>query len=123
MKNIFRGIGFFIVTVLVVLIVLDMSGQSVRKTETNTLANNAPYNAIRVKVNGQYDIDNIDELVAEVVKEIVLSKETDSKIQIQVLGIDSENGMLDINIIQYIHHVNGKITTTEERRTVILEEE
>lgn len=121
MKNILRGVSIFFVATIVVLIVLDMSGNNVRKGETATIANSATYDAIRVKLSE--NITDEEELVAEVIKQVALSKQSDSDIKIQILGIDAENGMLDVNIIQTIRHVNGKTTTTEERRTVILEEE
>lgn len=121
MKIIIRGAFTFLAITLLVLIGLDMSSNNVRKTETSTLANNSTYQPIKILVNGTYDINNIDELTAEVVKEIVTNKESDSDIKIQILGIDAENGMLDLNVIQTVKHLNGEKTTTEQRRTVILE--
>ena len=111
----------FIAIVLVVIICSDIGSSAVRDTETSTIANNSTYNSIRVLANGTYDIDSMDDLVAEAIKDIVLTKQTDSDIKVQVLGVDAENGMIDLNVIQTIKHANGEVTTSEERRTVILE--
>lgn len=121
MKILIRGAFIFIGITLLVITVLDMSTSNVRKTETSNLANNAAYQSVKIMANGSYSINNIDELVTEAVKDIVMNKETDSDIKIQVLGVDAENGMIDLNVIQTIKHLNGKETTTSERRTVILE--
>lgn len=111
----------FIAIVLVVIICSDIGSSAVRDTETSTIANNSTYNSIRVLANGTYDVNSMDDLVAEAIKDIVLTKQTDSDIKVQVLGVDAENGMIDLNVIQTINHANGKVTTSEERRTVILE--
>lgn len=121
MKHIVRGAFTFFIVTLLVLIVLDMGSNGVIKTETATLANNATYEAIKVKANGAYSIDSMDELVAEAIKDIVMSKQADSEIKVQVLGIDAEEGMIDLNVIQTVKHLNGKESVTEQRRTVILE--
>lgn len=121
MRYVIRGAFLFMAITLVVIICMDMGSSAVRDTETAEMANNSTYNAIRVMANGTYDVDSMDDLVAEAIKEIVLSKETNSDIKVQVLGVDAENGMIDLNIIQTINHANGKVTKSEERRTVILE--
>ena len=121
MKLLIRGAFTFFAITLLVITCLDISSSNVRETETATLANNSAYQSIKVLANGSYDINNMDELVAEAVKDIVMNKESDSDIKIQVLSVDAENGLIDLNIIQTVKHLNGKETKTEERRTVILE--
>lgn len=121
MKIAIKGAFTFVGIVLLVLIILDMSGKNVRSIETATLANNAAYQSIKVLANGSYNINNMDELVAEAIQDIVMNKQTDSNIKVQVLSVDAENGLIDLNIIQTVHHVNGKDTVIEERRAVILE--
>lgn len=121
MKILVRGAFTFLAITFLVITILDMSTSNVRKNETATLANNSTYESIKVLANGSYDIENMDELVAEAVKEIVMNKESDSDIKIQVLSVDAENGLIDLNVIQTIKHLNGKETQTSQRRTVILE--
>lgn len=121
MKLIIRGTFIFITVVLLTIICLDISTSNVREVETITLSNNSAYQSIKTLANGSYNIESEDELVAEAIKDIVMNKQSDSDIKIQVLNVDAENGLMDINVIQTIHHLNGKTTTSEERRTVILE--
>ena len=121
MKNAIRGAFIFIIITLVTVIILDMGSKGNRATETSRLANSSSYNAIKVLANGTYDIDSDEELVTEAIKDIIMNKETDSDIKVQVLGVDKENGMIDLNVIQTVKHVNGKVTAVSDRRTVILE--
>lgn len=121
MKIAVKAALFILSTVLLVLIVLDMSNKNTRSVESSYLANNATYSSISMLANGSYEIKSIDELVAEAIQDIVTSKESNSDIKVQVMGIDAENGLIDLNVIQTIKHVNGEITNVEERRTVILE--
>ena len=121
MKILIRGAFIFFAITLLVITALDMSTSNVRKTETSTLANNAAYQSVKVLANGSYDINNMDELVAEAIKDIVMNKESDSDIKVQVISVDAEHGLIDLNVIQTIKHLNGKETKTSQRRTVILE--
>lgn len=121
MKNAIRGAFLFLSISLLIIVVLDITTNGVKKTETADIANNAAYQAISTKAEGVNEIENIDELVAEAIKEIVMTKNSNASIKVQVLGIDAENGLLDINVIQTLKHSNGKETVSEERRTVILE--
>lgn len=121
MKNIIKGAGMFVAITLVVIVMLNINNASVKKSETAALANTASYDALKVKVTSEYDFENNDDLVAEVIKQIAINKNTNSDVKVQILGIDAENGLLDINVIETIKHANGEITTEEQRRTVIVE--
>lgn len=121
MKMAIRGAFTFIVIMLVVIIGSNSSRKGVIATETATISNNAAYIPIKMLSNGAYTVSNDEDLMGEVIKEIVLNKETNADIKVQVFSIDAENGLVDLNVIQTIKHANGQSTTTEERRTVILE--
>ena len=109
----------FLTCVLLLLVITDMNGTNVKKNETNTLANIASYQSV---LSSKDENMTEEKMIQEAVKQIVYNKESDSDIKIQVLGIDAENGMIDLNVIQTIHHANGQTSTTEERRTVILDD-
>lgn len=123
MKNIFRGIALFMSISIVILCILDISSNGTKRKETSSLAESATYDALKIKLTGEYDLENNDELIGEIVRNIAINKYSNSDIKIQVLGIDAKNGFIDLNIIQYIDHANGKTTKHEERRSVIVETE
>lgn len=123
MKNIIKGVGLFIAISTLIIVCLDVSVSGTKHNETSSIANNAPYEALKIKLTGEYNLENDIDLVAELIRNVVINKYSNSDLKIQILGIDAENGMLDINIIQTIKHINGKETIEEERRTVIVETE
>lgn len=121
MRNIFRGLALFLSVFILIVCILDISNSGTKQKETSALAKNAAYDALKIKLTGEYDLENNDELIGEIIRNIAISKYSNSDVKIQVLGIDAENGLIDINVIQTIEHVNGKTSTEEERRTVIIE--
>lgn len=121
MRMAIRGVFTFVTVLLVIIIGSNMSRKNVIANETGFISNNAAYMPVRMLSNGAYEIETDEDLLAEVIKEIVLNKESNADIKVQVFTVDSENGLVDLNVIQTIHHANGETTTTEERRTVILE--
>lgn len=123
MRNIFRGIALFIAVAVSILCILDISNNGTKKKETSSLSETATFDPLKIKLTGEYDLENNDELIGEIVRNIAINKYSNSDIKIQVLGIDAKNGFIDLNIIQYIDHANGKTTKHEERRTVIVETE
>lgn len=123
MKNIIKGVGLFIAISTLIIVCLDVSVSGTKHNETSSIANNAPYEALKIKLTGEYNLENDIDLVAELIRNVVINKYSNSDLKIQILGIDAENGMLDINIIQTVKHINGKETVEEERRTVIVETE
>lgn len=122
MRMAIRGVFTFMVVLLVIITGSNMSRKNVIANETGFISNNAAYMPVRMLSNGAYEIETDEDLLAEVIKEIVLNKESNADIKVQVFTVDSENGLVDLNVIQTVHHANGETTTTEERRTVILED-
>lgn len=123
MKIIFQAVSVFLVISFLALCSADVGASGVRKNETASLANSSTYNAMRAFTQGNYKIDSDEELIAEAIIDIVMNKETDSDIEVYVMGVDREVGMIDLEIHQKINHVNGVQTTAVERRTVIVEKE
>lgn len=123
MKNIIKGIGLFIAISVLIIVCLDVSVAGTKHNETSFIANSAPYEALRIKLTGEYNLEDDMDLVAELVRNAVINKYSNADLKIQILGIDAENGLLDVNIIQTVKHINGKKTVEEERRTVVVETE
>lgn len=101
----------------------DINGQSFKINETHGISREATYYPLKQLANPYHEIESNDLLVAEVLRQVVLSKQSDCDIKVQILGVDYINGMLDVNIIQTYHHINGKEETIESRQTIIIEEE
>ncbi len=123
MRNIIKGAAFFFTISIVILVILDISLSGTKHNETTSLANESSYDALKIKLTGEYDLENNEDLVAELIKNVVINKTSNNDVKIQILGIDAKNGLIDINVIEDIKHVNGVTTRKQERRTVIIETE
>lgn len=113
----------FLSIFILILCVVSMNQKSFQVNETHQIANESTFYPLKQASIPYYEKSTNEELVAEVLRQVVLSKQSDSDIKVQILGVDVENGMLDINIIQTFRHVNGQEEEISSRKTIILEEE
>ncbi|MFR1449789.1 MAG: hypothetical protein ACLSSU_07580 [Beduini sp.] len=113
----------FLSVFIFVLCIFDMSLMSYKIHETNTIVSNASYQPIHLNAKPYSSIKSNEELIKEVIKNVVLSKESEGEITVEILTVDFENGLLDLSISQTYQHLNGKVSLIKERKTIILEEE
>lgn len=113
----------FLSIFIMIICIVNMNQKSFQINETHQIANESTFYPLKQSANPYHQKMTNDELVAEVLRQVVLSKQSDSDIKVQILGIDVENGMLDVNIIQTFHHANGKEEQISSRKTIILEED
>lgn len=111
----------FISILFLVLVIMDMGAKNTKETETFASSTNSAFSSVLFDGNGSYEVETDLDLVNEAIQDIINTKESNADIKVQVLGVDAENGMIDLNVIQTIKHVNGKVTQTMDRKTVILE--
>ena len=106
-----------------VLCISDVSTSAYWQQETHQIAQNATFYPLKQSYSPYTKIDSEKELVGEILKQVVLSKQSDSDIKVQILDVDLEEGLIDVNIVQTYQHVNGKKEEIANRKTIILEEE
>lgn len=119
-------IGIKIALMVFVMVVLtasigDICFSSIRREETFNLASNGAMKVANLLRNKSVSITSEKDMVAELVKTIMTEKHTDSPITIQVLNVDAKNGLVDINVVQEITHLNGKVEYVSERKTIVVE--
>lgn len=122
MKLILKGAIAVFVIFLIAVCVLDTGTSIVRRNETAELAENAAYETLNAMKNESTEIGSDQEMIAEVIKNIVIKYDTNSDVEVRIISMDSRNGLLDLEIIQTFKHSNGEEETVTERRTVILED-
>lgn len=113
----------FLSIFIFVICVFDICLTTFKIHETKTISQDASYYPMNLTSNFYSEIKSNEQMIEEVIKNVVLSKQSDCDIEVRILGVDYENGLLDLSIIQTYRHVNGKIETIEERKTIIIEEE
>ncbi|MFQ6861832.1 MAG: hypothetical protein ACLROI_00120 [Beduini sp.] len=101
----------------------DINGRPFKINETHSISYDSTYYPLKQLASPYHQITSNDQLVAEVLKQVVLSKQSDCDIKVQILGVDHINGLLDVNIIQTYQHINGKEEVIQSRQTIIIEEE
>lgn len=101
----------------------DINDRSFKINETHGISYDSTYYPLKQLASPYQQITSNDQLVAEVLKQVVFSKQSDCDIKVQVLGVDYINGLLDVNIIQTYQHINGQEEVIQSRQTIIIEEE
>lgn len=122
MKMILRGAIAVFVIFIVIVCLLDTGTSVIRRNETAEIAENASYETLNAIKNESTDIGSDQEMIAEVIKNIVIKYDTNSDVEVRIISMDSRNGLLDLEIIQTFKHSNGEEEKVTERRTVILED-
>lgn len=122
MKMIIKGGVMVFVAFLVVVCIMDSGTSVIRRNETAEIAEKASYESVNAIKNKSTEINSDQEMIAEVIKNVVLEYNSNSDVTVKIISIDTRNGLLDLEIEQTFTHANGTKETTSERRTVILED-
>lgn len=122
MKMIIKGGVMVFAAFLLVICIMDSGTSVVRRNETAQIAEKAAYESVNAVKNESTEINSDQEMIAEIVKNVILEYNSNSDIVVKIISIDTRNGMVDLEVDQTFTHANGFTETTSERRTVILED-
>lgn len=123
MKHTIYGIALAVTAILVIAAIFAVSGKDVRENEIDKALNTAVEESLgQLKMNGGYEFENYQELIADFNQALLLHVSSDSDIKIEILTADLERGVLDVEIEASYQTINGKKGTSSCRKTVILEE-
>lgn len=124
MKNAIIGATMIIVMVLLSLIHMSITTTDVRQSELDKALNSAVRTTMEIaKTKETYPIETEEEFIAEFNKNLLSSISSDSDIEVQVMGVDLEEGMLDVKVISKFKFPTGADGQVSSRKTVILDEE
>ena len=85
MKHTIYGISLMMITVMVIVIVMGISGKNVRKNEMETTLNTAVEQSLeQLKIKGGYGIETYQELVADFNQGLLLQMESDADIRAKI---------------------------------------
>ena len=123
MKYIVYGISLAVITMLVLVITLEISGRNVRKNEIETALNTAVEQSLeQLKSKKGYKIETYQELIADFNQIFLLQMESNTDIQVDILTVDVKKGVLDVKITGTYLNIMGKKQKEVCRKSVILEE-
>ncbi len=121
MKIILKFSALYLMLLLTMLVMLDISFVRQRNTEMKDSLSNSMRTVLKgSNINVMYEMDEND-MQVELIRNFAENINTDSDYQVQVLSVDKE-GLLDVKVISSYEHLNGTLDTDEFRKTMIVEE-
>lgn len=121
MKNAVMILISAIIGVLTLAIAMTVDGRMNRSMEiTGNLPSAVEETVEIMAVNTKYNINNVNEYIADLTENLASVLDTDSNIRVEVLKQDKEKGVLSVRVTEEFKHPNGQAGTVDCERTVIL---
>lgn len=121
MKGAVTGIILMVILIYSVFITQNISGRTTRKTELTMDVSNAVEQTLDSMKEIKYE--SRDQMAQAFVKDLKEQMTSDGDIQVDVIGIDHVNGLLDVNVRETYRTSDGKEKTIEVRKTAVLEQQ
>lgn len=123
MKHMVYGSVLLVVTVMVIVGVMIVSGKDVRENEVEKALNTAVEQTLKqLRMYGGYEIEDSQELIADFQQALLMHISSDADIDVKVLAADAQKGVLDVEVTERYKTVNAKEKQAVCRKTVILEQ-
>jgi hypothetical protein len=104
-----------------------VAGRHTRENEMRVALRQAvEESADQVLMQGKYDVDSAEELVADftsLLVERLRIKDRNLSLQVDIAGVDSEKGLLSVHVAETYTHPNGRKGLAETEATILLEQE
>lgn len=122
MKEIIYGVVGIFVTFSIIIAIITVVGKDVQMNDLSVTLESAVDQAIdEVLANNTYSIDDNLEFQADLILNICNTIEGESDLDVEIMAVDYEKGLLSVNVKQTILNPNGKKSTKECSRTILLE--
>ncbi|MCR4611499.1 MAG: InlB B-repeat-containing protein [Lachnospiraceae bacterium] len=122
MKNIVYGVVIILLGIVIALTIITVTGTMNREVEIEDslqIAVEKSVDACTTKHN--YSLDNTDQFVADLMVELSNAIENDSALDIQIMGIDKDKGMLSVRVVEYYTTAIGVPKTATCESTAIFD--
>lgn len=122
MKNVIIAFGMVVILILTVFVSLTIYSNNSRQNEVEEALTVAVEQALEnLMVDQQYTIADTKEFIADFVQRLVVGLDSESEITVNILAVDTEKGLLDVEVVETYRQVNGTTGTASYRKTVILD--
>lgn len=122
MKNAAIIISLVLMTIMTFFIVEALHAREYRTVELSEAVDNALVAAMNNVALGKcYRIDNDDELVEDFKQLLMTSIDSASQIDVEVLKVDYEKGILEVNVTEHFKYINGRVGTISKKASAILD--
>ncbi|MGN0384028.1 MAG: hypothetical protein ACI4DS_07145 [Eubacterium sp.] len=112
--------GCIVIVVLVTISILSISCRSTREFEMREALTVAIEQTLEETcIKNRYKIDSDEEMMAEFIKNFATHINSNSNIKVDFIGVDCENGLLDIKATEIFTYPNGREGKIIVRRMAI----
>lgn len=124
MKNAIISLILLVLFVLSSIYIFSMGAKENRQNELEESMDKAVKQALfDISLSKGYGLEQEEQehLVASAIQNIMVQNTSAAEVEIKVLGIDIEKGILDVVATQKYKNLAGKASTVKARRTAVLE--
>lgn len=121
MKGAVTGIILLVILIYSVFITQNISGRTARKTELTMDVSNAVEQTLDSMKETRYESG--EQMARAFVRDLKEQMTSEGEIEVDVIGIDHVNGLLDVNVRETYRTSDGKKKTIEVRKTAVLEQQ
>lgn len=121
MKGAVTGIILLVILIYSVFITQNISGWTARKTELTMDVSNAVEQTLDSMKETRYESG--EQMAQAFVRDLKEQMTSEGEIEVDVIGIDHVNGLLDVNVRETYRTSDGKKKTIEVRKTAVLEQQ
>lgn len=122
MKTGIRMIAFALIASIALLIMMSVMGRMNRSEELQReLSNTVESTLEHLMLEKTYGIADTQEFLADFMQALCYGLVTDSDVQVDVMGVDLEQGLLSVRVTECFKHPNGRDGKVSCERTVVLE--
>ena len=120
MKQAIIVVGIAVLIMLVSLTLLSVESRTDRQDELDRVVSAAVKQTVKdSQIEEQSNITSNKEMVAQFIQNMCTSINSDGNLQIEVMGVDYKEGMLDVLVTEKFLYPNGKQGKTTTRKCAI----
>lgn len=120
MKQIIIVIGLGVTVLLSSMIVLSIQSKAERKQELTRAVSAAVKQTVsHSQIENQAEITSNDEMIAHFIQLLLSNMSSDGDIEVEVMGVDYEEGLLDVSITEKYKYLNGNDGKINVRKCAI----
>ena len=121
MKNLALGFAYTVLGILTIVIVMSLAIRENRISELQLLSSAVEETVENIMLHTDYEIADKDEFVADLVQNLSVAMDTDSKLIVDIMGEDIQKGILSVRVTEKFSYPNGKEGSVSYDRTVLFD--
>ena len=120
MKQVIIVVGIAVLIMLVSLTLLSVESKSDRQDELDKVVSAAVKQTVKdSQIEEQTNINSDKEMIAQFIQNMCASIKSDGDLQIEIMGVDYKEGMLDVMVTEKFLYPNGKQGKITSRKCAI----